>query len=181
MFVHISSFPHHTRRPSVSEAVSYTLAFDSQGRPQANDVRFMVGSPGASPTRQNLRLGIAVPVAFAISFLFTLGVLVAAGWLEIGVLAIYYGASIITYGIYARDKTAAQSADRRTPESTLHLMSLVGGWPGALIAQVLLRHKTRKPSFLIGYWFTVIANCMALGVIVGKGLSPIKVLLGAAV
>lgn len=181
VFVHISSFPHHTRRPSVSEAVSYTLAFDSQGRPQAKDVRFMVGSPGASPTRQNLRLGIAVPVAFAISFLFTLGVLVAAGWLEIDVLAIYYGASIITYGIYARDKTAAQSAARRTPESTLHLMSLVGGWPGALIAQVLLRHKTRKPSFLIGYWFTVIANCMALGVIVGKGLSPIKVLLGAAV
>ena len=96
-------------------------------------------------------------------------------------LALYYGASIITYCIYARDKMAAQNADWRIPEMTLHLMSLVGGWPGALIAQVLLRHKTRKPSFLIGYWVTVIVNCIALGVIVGKGVSPVKALLGAAV
>ena len=52
---------------------------------------------------------------------------------------------------------------------------------GTLIAQVLLRHKTRKPSFLLGYWFTVIVNCIALGVIVAKGVSPVKVLLGAAI
>ena len=96
-------------------------------------------------------------------------------------LALYYGMSIITYGVYALDKTAAQNAGGRTPESALHLMSLVGGWPGALIAQVHLRHKTRKPSFLIGYWFTVIVNCIALGVIIGKGVSPMKVFLGAAV
>ena len=75
---------------------------------------------------------------------------------------------------------AAQNAGRRTPESTLHLMSLVGGWPGALIAQMLLRRKTRKLSFLVRYWFTVIVNCIALGVIVGKRVSPVKVLLGAA-
>ena len=96
-------------------------------------------------------------------------------------LALYYGVSIITYGVYALDKMAAQNAGRRMPESTLHLMSLVGGWPGPLIAQVLLRHKTRKPSFLIGYWLTVIVNCIALGVVIVKEVSPVKVLLGAAV
>ena len=127
--------------------------------------------------RQIPRSGIAVPIAFAMSFLIALAALAAVGWLEMSWLALYYGASIITYGCYSRDKTAAQNAGRRTPESTLHLMSLVGGWPGALIAQVLLRHKTRKPSFLVGYWFTVIVNCIALGVIVGKGVSPVKVLL----
>jgi uncharacterized membrane protein YsdA (DUF1294 family) len=95
-------------------------------------------------------------------------------------LALYYGASIITYRCYSRDKTAAQNAGRRTRERTLYLLSLVGGWPGALIAQALLRHKTRKPSFLVGYWFTVIVNCMALGVIVVKGVSPVKVLLDPA-
>jgi uncharacterized membrane protein YsdA (DUF1294 family) len=126
------------------------------------------------------RLGIAVPIAFAMSFLFALAALAAVGRLEMSWLALYYGASIITYGSYARDKTAAQNAGWRTAESSLHLMSLVGGWPGALIAQVLLRHKTRKPSFLIGYWFTVIVNCIALGVIVGKRVSPVNVLLGAA-
>lgn len=169
VFVHISSFSRRDHRPSVNDGVSYTLALDSHGRPQANDVRFMVGSRGASPMRRIPRSGVAVPIAFAISFLVVLAALAAVGWLDMMWLALYYGASIITYGIYAWDKRAAQNAGRRTPETTLHLLSLVGGWPGALIAQVLLRHKTRKQSFLIGYWFTVIVNCLALGVIIGKG------------
>jgi uncharacterized membrane protein YsdA (DUF1294 family) len=122
------------------------------------------------------RSGIAVPVAFAISFLIALAALAALGWLEISWVALYYGASIITYGCYARDKTAAQNAGWRTSESTLQLMSLVGGWPGALIAQVHLRHKTRKPSFIVGYWVAVIVNCIALGVVVIEGVSPFKVL-----
>ena len=177
VFVHISSFSRSDRRPSVNEAVRYTLAFDSHGRPQAKDVRFLTGSSGA-PSTQIPRAGIAVPIAFAMSFLIALGVLAAVGWLETTWLLLYCVASILTYGCYSGDKTAAQNAGRRTPESTLHLMSLVGGWPGALIAQALLRHKTRKPSFLVGYWLTVIVNCIALGVIVGKGVSPIKLLLG---
>jgi uncharacterized membrane protein YsdA (DUF1294 family)/cold shock CspA family protein len=181
VFVHISSFPRGGRRPSVNEAVSYTLAFDSHGRAQANDVRFVVGPRRASPMRQIPRSGIAVPIAFAMSFLVALAAFVAIGWLEISWLALYYVGSIITYGLYAHDKTAAQNVGRRIPESTLHLMSLVGGWPGALFAQALLRHKTRKLSFLIGYWFTVIVNCIALGVIIGKGVSPMKVLFGAAI
>jgi uncharacterized membrane protein YsdA (DUF1294 family)/cold shock CspA family protein len=177
VFVHISSFPRSDRRPSVNEAVSYTLAFDSDGRPQANEVRFIVGSRSASPIRQLT----AVPITFAMSFLVALAALAWVGRLEVSWLALYYGASIITYSVYAQDKKAAQNAGWRIPEATLHLLSLVGGWPGALIAQVLLRHKTRKPSFLIGYWLTVIVNCIALGVIIGKGMSPVKALLGAAV
>ncbi len=176
VFVHISSFPRSDRRPSVNEAVSYALAFDSHGRPQATEVQFIGGTRSASLIRPIPRAGVVVPSAFALSFLVGLAALAAGGWLDMSWLALYYGASIITYGVYAWDKAAAQNADRRTPEATLHLMSLVGGWPGALLAQVFLRHKTRKPSFLIGYWFTVIANCIALGVLVGQGLSPMKIL-----
>jgi len=179
VFVHISSFPRSDRRPSVNEAVSYILVFDSQGRPQANDVRFMVARSSVSPMRQ-MSSGVAVQIAFAMSFLITLAALAILGWLEMSWLALYYGASIITYSCYSLDKHAAQNGGRRTPESTLHLMSLVGGWPGALIAQGRLRHKTRKQSFLVGYWFTVIVNCIALGVIVGKEVSPMKILLGVA-
>jgi uncharacterized membrane protein YsdA (DUF1294 family) len=120
-----------------------------------------------------------LPIAFAASFLIALAALTVAGWLDMSWLALYYGASIASYVSYARDKTAAQNAGRRTPEATLHLMSLIGGWPGALIAQVLLRHKTRKPSFLVEYWVTVVVNCIALGVIVWKGLAPLKILLGS--
>ncbi len=180
VFVHISSFPRSDRRPSLNEAVSYTLAFDSQGRPQANDVRFIVGRSSARPMRQMPR-SVAAQITFAMSFFFALAALVVSGWLEMSWLAFYYSASMITYGCYSRDKKAAENAGRRTPEATLHVMSLVGGWPGALIAQVVLRHKTRKPSFLVGYWFTVIVNCIALCVIVRKGVSPIKLLLGVAI
>ena len=180
VFVHISSFPRSDRRPSVNEAVSYTLAFDSHGRPQANDVRFIVGRNSA-PMDQILRSGVAVQIGFGMTFLIALAALVVFGWLEMSWLVLYYGTSIITYGCYSLDKKAAEKASRRIPELTLHLMSLVGGWPGALIAQVLLRHKTRKPSFLVGYWFTVIVNCIALGVIAGKGVSPVKALLGVAI
>lgn len=181
VFVHISSFPRRDRRPSANEVVTYTLTFDLHGRPSANDVRFIAASSSVPPMRQIPRSGIVVPIAFAISFLIALALLAAVERLELSWLALYYGASIITYGCYSRDKTAAQNAAKRTPESTLHLMSLVGGWPGALIVQVLLRHKTRKPSFLVGYWFTVIVNCIALGLIVVKGLSPVKVFLDAAI
>jgi len=181
VFVHISSLPRGARRPSVNEIVSYTLAFDSQGRAQAHDVRFIPGHSNASPIRRIPRAGIAVPIAFAISFLVVLAALAVMERLDLSWVALYYGASMITYGCYARDKTAAENAGRRTSESTLHLMSLIGGWPGALIAQVLLRHKTRKLSFRVGYWFTVIVNCIALIVIIGMELSPVRVFLGAAI
>ena len=175
VFFHISSLPVRDCRPSVNERVSYTFAFDSQGRPRANDVRF-VGSSRAPTIPQIPRPGIAVPIAFALTFIIALAALAGVGRLEMSWLVPYYGSSIITYRYYSRDKAAALNARRRIPESTLHLMSLIGGWPGALIAQALLRHKTRKPSFLVGYWLTVVVNCMALGVIIGKGLSPVKVL-----
>ena len=129
VFVHVSSFPRSDRRPSVNEMVSYTPAFDSQGRPQAKDVRFIVGPNTAPSTRQIPRPGIVVPIAFAMSFLIALAGLAAVGWLEMTWLALYYGGSIITYGCYSRDKMAAQNLGRRIPESTLHLMSLVGGCP----------------------------------------------------
>lgn len=164
----------------MNEAVSYILVFDTLGRPQAKKVRFNVNPRSASLTYQVPRARIALPITFAMIFLVALTVFVVGGWLDKSWLALYYGASIIAYGVYAWDKTAAQNARGRVPESTLHLMSLLGGWPGALIAQALLRHKTRKPSFLIRYWFTVIVNCVALGVLIGKGVSPLKVLLGTA-
>src|SRR5215204_2899375 len=113
VFFHISSLARSDRRPSENEAVSYTLAFDSHGRPQANDVRFIVDPSRASAMRQIPRSGIAVPIAFAMSFLIALAALAAIGWLEMSWLALYYGASIITYGCYSRDKTAAQNAGRR--------------------------------------------------------------------
>ncbi|WP_342352801.1 DUF1294 domain-containing protein [Psychrosphaera saromensis] len=59
---------------------------------------------------------------------------------------------------YAIDKSAAKKGRWRTKESTLHLLSLAGGWPGAYFAQNILRHKLRKKPFKVVYWITVLLN-----------------------
>ena len=82
--------------------------------------------------------------------------------MPLGLLGLYAGASLVTFIAYAIDKSAAQSGRWRTQESTLHLLALIGGWPGALIAQNRLRHKSRKGSFLLVFWVTVLLNCGGL-------------------
>jgi len=64
--------------------------------------------------------------------------------------------------MYSKDKSAAEWGTWRTSESTLHTLSLLGGWPGAALAQSFLRHKSKKVSFRITYWITVILNCGCL-------------------
>jgi uncharacterized membrane protein YsdA (DUF1294 family) len=60
--------------------------------------------------------------------------------------------------MYYRDKNAAERGDRRTPENTLHLLALLGGWPSAFLAQRIFRHKSSKTRFQIIFWLTVCAN-----------------------
>jgi uncharacterized membrane protein YsdA (DUF1294 family) len=78
------------------------------------------------------------------------------------VIMLYLSASVTAFTAYALDKAAARSKQWRISENTLHLFSLLGGWPGALAAQKLLRHKSRKLSFQIAFWSTVALNCVAL-------------------
>lgn len=70
----------------------------------------------------------------------------------------YVVMSSLAFFLYAKDKQAAIKQHRRISEQTLWMVGLLCGWPGALIAQKLLRHKTSKPSFLIVFWLTVFVN-----------------------
>lgn len=82
----------------------------------------------------------------------------------------YMVISIITFFFYAKDKAAARAGRRRTPERTLHLLALVGGWPGAVLAQQWLRHKTKKRRFRLIFWLTVFLNISLVGVVLTLGL-----------
>ena len=65
-------------------------------------------------------------------------------------------------------------------ERTLHLFSLLGGWPGALAAQRLFRHKSSKASFQTTYWITVALNCAALGWLLSPyGAQTLEMVIGA--
>ena len=68
----------------------------------------------------------------------------------------------MTFIAYAFDKSKAQQGAWRTAESTLHMLALIGGWPGAAIAQQRLRHKSQKRAFRNMFWFTVVINVGAL-------------------
>ena len=63
--------------------------------------------------------------------------------------------SLVTFAVYGWDKRQAQRHGWRTPEKTLHLLSLLGGWPGAIFAQQIFRHKTQKLSFQVAFWITI--------------------------
>ena len=83
----------------------------------------------------------------------------------------WYAALGIVPMRYMPKTRAAQNGDWRTPESTLHLMSALGGWVGAMVAQTYLRHKSQKPEFRLTYYLTVVINMAGfLFVLSGGGL-----------
>ena len=77
------------------------------------------------------------------------------------VYLLYAGASALCFGLYAIDKAAARAGRDRVCESTLLAIGLIGGWPGAIVAQQVLRHKTVKRSFRVRFWLSVAVNVAA--------------------
>jgi uncharacterized membrane protein YsdA (DUF1294 family)/cold shock CspA family protein len=167
-FVHISEFPHESRRPVALDLLTYETQRDERGRLQACEVRFLAPVAAAHhgrsihepPDSDSFEIPMQIPLATLGAFLL-LG-LVLRGALAVGLLVGYLTVSGLTYVAYAMDKSAAQRGRFRTQESALHLLELVGGWPGALLAQRRLRHKTRKRTYQFAFWMIVILNLVAL-------------------
>jgi uncharacterized membrane protein YsdA (DUF1294 family) len=86
-----------------------------------------------------------------------------SGLIPFFVLAVYAVASVIAYSAYKADKESAIAKQWRTRESFLHLLELLGGWPGALVAQWQFRHKNRKAAYQFTFWCIVAINVGALG------------------
>lgn len=177
-FVHVKAFQVSARRPVVGDLISYDTQTDAKGRLNAINVRFAgqrILTPAAAPRRARKphaparripRLAIALTFLLAVIALTVAGVMPAA-------LALGYGLmSVASYLMYALDKEVAGNARwRRTPEDTLHLLDLLGGWPGGLIAQHVARHKTAKASFQRGFWITVVLNLVGCAVLWRSGIA----------
>jgi uncharacterized membrane protein YsdA (DUF1294 family)/cold shock CspA family protein len=155
VFVHINGFSNRKRRPAGNEIVTYNVTIGPKGRKRAENVVFVSErTPAAASHNKAL-----ISIAFAIFFVAIVTATVLAGKIPTIIFALYLGASLIAFAAYALDKSAAKNDQWRTPESTLHLFGIIGGWPGALVAQRLLRHKSKKQSFQFTFWVTVILNC----------------------
>lgn len=71
---------------------------------------------------------------------------------------VYLLMSLVCAALYWHDKRQALVQGQRTPEKLLHLSELLGGWPGALVAQQLWRHKTRKIPYQLVFWLIVLVH-----------------------
>jgi len=99
-----------------------------------------------------------VSIFVVVLFLIIVVVSVITSKIPFLILGLYIATSLLTFILYALDKSAARKGHWRTPESTLHLLSLAGGWPGAIAAQQKLRHKSKKQSFRMVFRVTVFLN-----------------------
>lgn len=158
VFVHISAFRNRGNRPGVDDIVNYDVSTDERGRLRATNAT----RPRDRLVGAGARSGAIVAIILSLGFFLALGRSVLAGNLPDFVLTVYATASILTFLAYALDKYAARTGRWRTSENSLHLLALIGGWPGAWVAQKTLRHKSRKVSFRIVFWLTVIVNCAGL-------------------
>lgn len=158
LFAHISAYQGRGR-PSATRKVVYAPTKDEKGRLRAASFQYA----GAARHRAAVATGVWAALLSAAAVGGAVSVLYLQGYVPL-LLPVAYGVmSLITFVIYAVDKGAAESVNRRVPEGRLHLFELLCGWPGALVGQQFFRHKTRKTSFQVAFWFNVILNLAVLG------------------
>ncbi|MDQ8022267.1 MAG: cold shock and DUF1294 domain-containing protein [Moraxellaceae bacterium] len=167
VFVHIKALRRQSSRPVEGDLLTYELAFDERRRPRARAV-LKVGDAIRKAPSGSAGRGWKAP-AFGLSFCLILAGATTAGRLPTLLPGLYAIASGITFFAYWWDKSAAMSQRWRTSESTLHLFGLACGWPGGLLAQRLLRHKSIKQEFQTVFWGTVILNCIFFGWLFSAG------------
>jgi uncharacterized membrane protein YsdA (DUF1294 family)/cold shock CspA family protein len=171
VFVHARAFRRGVERPQVGQAMSFEVEVGPEGKKRAKNVELIV--EGRISTRRVSRrpplktlpglLGRGRARLLAIPLFLILYLVLTVLWaLPFFTVLVYVGVSLITFAVYMKDKSAAVQNARRTSELTLLALGLAGGWPGALLAQHYLRHKSIKLGFQIEFWCTVAMNIVAL-------------------
>lgn len=162
IFVHIKAFPRGAARPVIGQRVSFEVELGPRGKKRARKAEAI------RPARVHIKAGQSSPARWGTATLFAIPaffvVYVATGILwrhPPWIVLVYLIVSALTYVAYALDKSSAKRGGWRTPESTLHTLSIAGGWPGALLAQQFLRHKSTKAEFRSVFWVTAVLNVAA--------------------
>ena len=154
IFIHATGFYYCNKRPMVNQNVTYMIKPGKNGLPCAIDAAFNE-APQIKTKPRKIK---AITLILSMFFMSFVGLVVLIAEVSKYIFVYYFVLSLLTYYMYAEDKHAAKGGIQRIPENRLHFFSLIGGWLGALIAQRTFRHKTKKQSFLIIYWLTVILN-----------------------
>ena len=174
IFVHIKAIAARSGRPEVGQCVTFEVEMNADGKNRAKLVEAVKVTTRNLRSRNNNPAQWSTASLFAIPAFFIVFAVVEIAWKVPGwVAGLYLVASVVCFVVYAVDKSAAAAERWRVKEVTLLTLGLVGGWPGAIVAQQLLRHKSNKASFRAKFWATVITNILAFIVLT----SPLRAML----
>ncbi|MSU57528.1 MAG: DUF1294 domain-containing protein [Pedosphaera sp.] len=152
IFLHIRDFAERHKRPVIGDKITFIAGQDAQGRTCAKQAVHV--NDGGRITAVNL---------IVLAGLLVLPVLALwrwrVDWRWAGGLGLMM--NLFAYKAYAVDKRRAREKEWRLSETKLHLLALLGGWPGAFLAQRRLRHKCSKPKFQIWFWLIVVSYQLA--------------------
>ena len=163
--MHVSAWPLGNGRPQLNQAVTFKVELGPKGK-RARNVELIRERRPPRQSERATRAQWGTATLFAIPALFVIYLVLSTVWkLPIWVAGLYLLLSAATFFAYAADKSAAARNSWRTTESTLHTLALAGGWPGALLAQQFLRHKSTKKEFRQTFWGTVMLNVVGLVVL----------------
>lgn len=171
LFLHARDFSNGIERPVEGMTVTYEARTRPDGRLRAEQV-VEVGEKWSNLPATRKASAIVLGYVAIVGFAAIMTVTIIFWGMPVWVLAVYGGMSVISILFYRQDKMAAIHGTRRVAEEQLHLLGLVGGWPGAVIAQHIFRHKTQKESFARYFWFTVALNVLifvAIGAVIHFG------------
>jgi uncharacterized membrane protein YsdA (DUF1294 family)/cold shock CspA family protein len=164
-FIHIRDFAERHVTPRAGDSITYSMGQDKHGRPCATEILQDNDGGRLRPVHLLLLAGLLATPALALWR-------VADRPLAAALTVVCVLASVVTYAFYAWDKQRARARAWRISERGLHFWELLGGWPGAFLAQRRLRHKSAKVSYLLVFWAIVVAhNTLALDALLDWRLS----------
>jgi uncharacterized membrane protein YsdA (DUF1294 family)/cold shock CspA family protein len=159
IFVHIKAFETRLGRPQIGQRLTFEIEMNAEGKKRAKRVQPVQVARSTSRKRNDSPAQWGTASYFAIAAFLLVFLVVAILWrVPNWVVGLYFAASVVCFITYAIDKSAAIAGRRRVPEKTLILLGFACGWPGAIIAQQVLRHKSNKASFRSAFWGSVVLN-----------------------
>ena len=158
IFIHISEYQ---GQPLLNDKLSFTLSKDNNNRDCAiNAIKF--NKAKLTSIQKDTNTISFLSIFSIITFYLILFYFTKEDSIQTYIILYYIGISIFTFFIYSKDKDYAQNGSWRISENTLHILSILGGWSGALIAQNKLQHKSSKFSFKIVFFITILLNLFFL-------------------
>ncbi|MGS0681285.1 DUF1294 domain-containing protein [Shewanella sp. 125m-7] len=157
VFLHVSALANKSLRPQAGNRVQFHQIKDKQGKWRAEKAKLLSGGAVTS-SRKIASSRNRFSIGLALGFISILSIGYSQQHIPLWLLLYFISASLVTFIAYGWDKRAARKNRWRVSEYKLHLLSLIGGWPGALLAQQWLRHKSAKGRFKLVLWLTVSLN-----------------------